>query len=66
VDVRGGGFLHAYPQTSQWNGSSSVNTSGVNQQMGNVLIVPIGAGGISVYHGGVGSGYILDVVGYIK
>jgi hypothetical protein len=66
VDATGGGFFHLIPGNTSWTDGSTVNTTGATQQMGNIAIVPLGDGGIKAYRGGAGSGYILDVIGYIK
>jgi hypothetical protein len=66
-NVVGGGFLTMYKGDISYPGSSNVNTTGANQQVGNIAIVPLdGFGRIKVYNGNHPKGYFLDVVGYIK
>jgi Putative amidase domain len=66
-NVAGGGFLTMYRGDISYPGSSNVNTTGANQQVGNIAIVPLADNGwMKVYNGNNPKGYYLDVVGYIK
>jgi hypothetical protein len=66
VDVKGGGFLGFFGQT--YNGVSSVNVNGANQQIANLAIVSLNdLGRINLRNGGVNPmGMVIDLIGYIN
>jgi hypothetical protein len=65
VDVGGGGYIAVYPADPH-PGNSNVNTTGANQQNGNVAIVALNNGTFMVKNGGASTkGFIIDVIGYI-
>jgi hypothetical protein len=61
----GAGFLAAYPTGSPFPGVSTLNYTGVNDQIANAAIVPAGTGGsIHVDAGVSGTHVIIDINGY--
>jgi hypothetical protein len=65
VDVGGGGYIAVYPAEPH-PGNSNVNTTGANQQNGNVAVVALNNGTFIVKNGGGSTkGFIIDVIGYI-
>jgi len=67
IDVGGAAFV-GYYASGNWPGNSSVNSTGPNQIVGNLAVIPLdpATGTFKAYVGANSLGYIVDVVGYIN